>query len=84
MSVLTDEIHVFAVTYKVPAPVAMMLPGVFSRGAKDLGMPVRKLVGLATYINEDLGNYLVGAAEECAASEMGKECWANFKEKENG
>ena len=84
MSVLVNEIQVFATKFGVPPAVAMMLPAVFHQGAEEAGMTAGGLVMVATYGDKELGNYIVAVAEECAASELGKECWANFKEKENG
>ena len=84
MSVLVNEIQVFATKFGVSAPIAMMLPAVFDKGAEETGMPVLKLVSLATYGNMELGNYFVEVAQKCANSEAGKEAWAEFEEKENG
>jgi len=84
MSVLVNEIQVFATKFGVPPAVAIMLPAVFNQGAEEAGMTAGGLVMVATYGDKELGNYIVAVAEECAASDMGKECWANFKENEHG
>ena len=84
MTRLTNEIAAFCTAYDVSAPIAMMLPAVFDKGAEETGMPVLKLVSLATYGNMELGNYFVEVAQKCANSEAGKEAWAEFEEKMNG
>tara|TARA_R110002020_G_scaffold42560_3_gene124512 strand:+ start:1567 stop:1821 length:255 start_codon:yes stop_codon:yes gene_type:complete len=84
MSVLVNEIQVFATKFGVPPAVAMMLPAVFNQGAEEVGMTTSDLVKLATYGEEELGHYVVTIAEEAANSELGKEVWAEFEEKENG
>ena len=84
MSVLVNEIEVFATRFGVPPAVAMMLPAVFNQGAEEVGMTAAELVKLATYGEEELGHYMVTIAEEAANSDAGKEAWAEFKEKMNG
>lgn len=80
---LYREMAIFAARFGVSPKEAVSLPSIFERVAKVTDMSVRAAVKVATYTNNELGEYIAKAAKEVSTSDAAEECWAAFLKDRN-
>lgn len=63
---ITQDYAAFAGRFNLSPAESLVLPALFEKAAKEMAMPVRKLLATATYQNIEAGEYLAGIARQVA------------------